>query len=194
MGKGGHRFGAGRPGWRPKAESCLRLDVRELARRHILGRVVSTSWRWTNSYTGEEVGSIGIRGSETRLHLSYSTNGTPVSETVEIARTACTYGGSRPWLRCPRCNRRAGVLYMRGGRFTCRKCSGVAYSCQSEDAMGRAWRAQHKLENLLGDNWTRPKGMHHRTRQRIMERIFGCEEVRDNELAAYLHRHGLASI
>lgn len=102
--------------------------MRELARRHILGRVVSTSWRWTNNYTGEEVGSIGIRGNETCLHLSYSTNGTPVSETIEISRTACNYGGSRPWLRCPRCNRRAGVLYLRGGRFTCRKCSGVAYA------------------------------------------------------------------
>lgn len=57
--------------------------------------------------------------------------------------------------------------------------------------MGRAWRAQNKLESQLGDNWTRPKGMHHRTRERIMDRIFGCEGARENELAVYLGRIGL---
>jgi hypothetical protein len=191
MGKGGHRYGAGRPARRAKAESCMRLDVRDLARRHVLGRTVSTNWRWTNTYTGEEVGSISIEGQPGCLQLRYSTNGRPVVERIEITRTGCTFGGTRPWLHCPRCSRRVGVLYMRGGRFVCRRCAGVAYTSQSEDALGRAWRVQRKLESRLGDNWTRPKGMHHSTRERILDGIFSCEAAREDALAAYMARHGL---
>ena len=192
MGKGGHRCGAGRPGWRVKAEGCMRLDVRDLVRRQILGRTVSTSWHWTNFYSGEEVGSIGINGQPTFLELRYSTNGVPVAERVAILRTACGFGGSRPWLHCPRCSRRVGVLYMRGGRFVCRHCGHVAYTSQSEDALGRAWRLQSKLESRLGDNWARPKGMHHSTREKIVERIFGCEMTREDARGRAGSVHGAA--
>ncbi len=194
MGKGGHRYGAGRPAARVKAEGCMRLDVRDLRRRQILGRIVSTSWHWTNTYSGEEVGSIGIVGWQTHLELRYSVNDTPVNERVEITHTACTFGGTRPWLRCPRCTRRAGVLYLRGGRFICRRCGNVAHTSQSEDAMGRAWRRQRKLETRLCENWARPKGMHHRTRAEIVERIIDCEMVREDALAAYMARHGLFDV
>ena len=194
MAKGGHRYGAGRPSWRAKAEGCLRLDVRELRRRQILGRTVSTSWRWTNTYTGEEVGLISLQSSPTSLQLRYSTNGTPWVERIEVTRTACGFGGTRPWLHCPRCSRRVGVLYMRGGRFICRRCGGVAYTSQSEDSLGRAWRLQSKLESRLGENWTRPKGMHHSTREKIVERIFGCEMAREDALALYMQRHRLLDL
>ena len=52
----------------------------------------------------------------------------------------------------------------------------------------RAWRRQAKLEARLGPNWQRPKGMHHRTRTRLLEGIFECEEIREDALAVYLSR------
>jgi hypothetical protein len=36
MGTGGSRYGAGRPGYKGKAEACMRLDVRMWARRGTL--------------------------------------------------------------------------------------------------------------------------------------------------------------
>lgn len=188
MGRGGFRNGAGRPGWRPKAESLLRLDVRALARHGIVGRPSSVRWRWTNDYSGEEVGSIGINGGDSHIQLAYTINGSPREERVELVRTGCTFGGSRPWFRCPACERRSGVLFLRGCRFTCRICSAVAYTSQSEDAIARIWRAQSKLERLLDDHWAKPKGMHRRTKQRITDRIIDLEIARDTAIAQALTR------
>ena len=187
MGSGGMRFGAGRPGWRPKAEACLRLDVREFARRNLLESSAFT-WHWTNTETGKQVASIGARIEGSAVRLAYAVNNRPAGELVHITSTPCGFGGSRPWFACPRCERRVAVLFMRGGRFACRRCSGVAYTSQSEDAIGRSWRRQRKLERRLGDDWRRPKGMHSLTCARILEGIFECERWRDEAIDQYLAR------
>lgn len=191
MGRGGMRLGAGRPGWRPKAEGCLRLDVREFARRKLLGGS-SFSWHWHNTATKEPTGSVSVRTYGGRVRLDYSVNGASRAETIGLTSTPCGYGGSRPWFSCPRCLGRVAVLFMRGGRFVCRHCAGVAYGSQSEDVIGRTWRRQRKLERLLGENWTRPKGMRKATRSRLLDRIFQCELERDDAIAAYLSRLGFA--
>jgi ribosomal protein L32E len=77
---------------------------------------------------------------------------------------------------------------MRSRRFACRKCQRLAYSSQAEDAVGRAWRVQQKCERKLDQNWARPKGMHHTTRQRLLQRIWDCEQARDDALANFLDR------
>lgn len=184
------RCGAGRPGWRPKAEACLRLDVREFARRKLL-ESSAFSWHWTNTETGKQVASIGARIEGPAVRLDYAVNNQPVGELVRVTSTPCGFGGSRPWFACPRCERRVAVLFMRGGRFVCRRCAGVVYTSQSEDAIGRSWRRQRKLERRLGEDWRRPKGMHHRTRDRLLERVFACEELREEAIARYMHRLGL---
>ncbi len=187
MAKGGMRCGAGRPGWRRKAESCLRLDVRELARRDML-RGGHFGWHWTNTSTGERVGSISVWVRQHDMELTYSANDQPVAQTISLERTPCPFGGSRPWLRCGQCHRRVAVVFYGGRLFACRLCSRVAYSSQSEDAIGRGWRRQGKLENLLGENWTRLPGMRQATYKRIRERLFDCEEQRDTALYAFMTR------
>ena len=187
MGRGGLRIGAGRPGWHIKAEHCLRLDVRDLARRELL-LGGAFSWRWKNTETGEERGAISIAVSSDSVGLHFVCDGSPVQQTVPIERTPCHYGGTRPWFRCPCCHRRVAVLYLRGGRFMCRYCGRVVYASQSDDLIGRTWRRQWKLERRLGENWRRPKGMHRRTRERILERIFECESVRDEAIENFCRR------
>lgn len=190
MARGGSRYGAGRPGWRAKAEGCMRLDVRDLDRRQLL-RTGFFTWRWSNSYTGEEVGSISIQAASDSLELRFNCDGRPVAQHIVIDRTPCPFGGSRPWLRCDRCFLRVAVLYLRGGRFTCRHCGRVAYSSQSEDALGRTWRRQNKLESRLGEDWKRPTGMRRATFESILSRIWDCEEQRDDAICHFLARHGL---
>lgn len=190
MARGGSRFGAGRPASHVKAEHCLRLDVRDLARRKLLDGS-TFSWRWSNNATGEEVGAISISTRSGHACLTYTHNGTPICDGVSITHTACTYGGARPWFMCPRCDRRAGVLFMRSGRFMCRDCGRVAYASQSEDEAARTWRRQSKLESRLGADWQRLKGMHHATRARICDAIIDCERRRDAALLAFAARSGL---
>lgn len=187
MAKGGTRYGAGRPGWHRKAESCLRLDVRELARRGMLGGG-HFGWHWTNTRTGERVGSISVWVKQHDMELAYSANDKPVAQTIGLERTPCPFGGSRPWLRCGHCHRRVAVVFFGGGRFACRRCNRVVYTSQSEDGIGRGWRRQAKLEARLGENWTRPPGMRQATYKRIRERLFDCEEQRDAALYEFMTR------
>lgn len=186
--RGGTRCGAGRPARHVKAEHCLSLDVRELARRKLL-RNCAFTWRWTNPETGKESGSIGVTSTTNALQLRFSSNGAPVHQHVHVERTQCHYGGTRPWLRCPRCARRIAVLFLRDGKFRCRHCGRVAYASQSDDAIDSTWRKQAKQERKLGAHWARPKGMHRITRQRILNIILGCEERRELELAQFLSRY-----
>ena len=183
------RYGAGRPAHKGKAEACLRLDVRMLAKRGALCPGYAGSWSWSNSHTGEHSGSISYRVETSAVVLSYSINGDPRTQRVPILRTSCHYGNTRPWFACPHCMARVAVLYMRRGGFYCRKCARVAYYSQSEDVTGRTWRVQRKAEAKLGENWARPKGMHAATREKLLAIIFRCEELREDELARFLMLH-----
>lgn len=187
MGRGGTRYGAGRPGWHVKAEYCKSLDARRLQRDGWLRPGVSCAWGWRNA-DGESTGSISLRVEAGALVLSYKLNGEPFTERVPILRTACNYGGGRSWFGCPRCGRRVAVLYLRHG-FACRQCSRVAYASQSDDVTGRAWRVQRKIEARLDKYWQRPKGMHQTTHSRLLAAIFECEERRDAALCAWAVRH-----
>jgi hypothetical protein len=189
MGTGGMRYGAGRPGWHGKVEHHRTIDVRRFQRENML-RPGTWSWLWKDADTGEVKSSISIWGEHHGITLRYSVEGLDVSEPIRITRTACNYGKSRPWFMCPRCTGRVAKLYLRGGRFACRKCQRLVYSSQSEDVMGRAWRIQRQLEDRLGPNWTRLKGMHHSTRSKLLDRIFECEQIRDDALAMFMTRMG----
>lgn len=191
MGKGGWRWGAGRPAYRGKVEACLRLDVRQMHRDGCLQPGRGGTWSWRNTSTGEHSGSIGYRVGEGFISLSYSLNGDSRAQWVPIRRTACNYGGTRPWFACPHCDRRVAVLCMRRGGFYCRQCAQVSYYSQSEDALDRTWRRQRKAEAKLGEHWQRPKGMHHATRKRLLATIFECEESRDAALCAWVAAHSL---
>lgn len=185
MGTGGSRYGAGRPGWHGKAEHCLRLDIRQRPISESIRAGSAGSWHWTDS-DGDPRGSISFRMSGRNLELSYSLDGSPRGQTVPIVKTPCHLGGNRPWFICPVRGERVAVLFMRAGRFACRHCQRVAYSSQSDDTLGRAWRKQSKAESRLGDNWRRPKGMREATYNRLLTVILDCERWRDEQIAGYL--------
>jgi hypothetical protein len=189
MGKGGMRWGAGRPGYKAKAEQLPRIDVREWARRGYLRGPLGFSWSWNRE--GEPAGSIGVRvHGPDALTLDYRITANDVARDVaarvEMVRTPCPYGGARPWFTCPRCARRVALLYLRGGDFACRHCKRVAYSSQSDDALDRLWRRQSKIETRLGEHWRRPKGMRRHTYERLIAEVIDCEEKRDKALAGFM--------
>lgn len=190
MSKGGWRWGAGRPATKGKAEACQRIDVRHWAKGGHLWPGYRGTWSWHNTATGEPCGSISYRIESGAAVLTYTLNGDAREQRVPLLATPCHYGGTRPWFACPHCNARVALLYMRRGGFYCRKCAQVAYRSQSEDATGRAWSTQQKAEAKLGPGWSRPKGMHSKTRERLLEVIWQCEEARERELALAFTRLG----
>ncbi|WP_425199249.1 hypothetical protein [Polaromonas sp.] len=188
MSRGGMRYGAGRPSHKVKAEHLQRVEVGRWHRGGYLRAGQSFTWRW---HRGDEpTGSIGVmvHGADS-LALQYMVGSDDQrrdgSQTIRLAHTACNYGKSRPWFVCPVCQRRAGVLYMRAGRFACRRCQRVAYASQSCDLLDRLWRKQAKIESRLGKHWQRPKGMRQQTYARLMKVLLHCESERENELAQF---------
>ena len=167
MRRGGWRWGAGRPGWRPKAEQCRRVDVRWL---HRTGRLAGAGGIYY-SIGDEPAGSISYSNTPDALLLSYTLNGEPRLQRVPKLRTGCNYGGWRTWLGCPHCGRRCAVLYLTGSGFYCRLCAQVAYQSQSEDAASRALGRLHRLEAKLGLNGERPKRTHRRTFERLIQQL-----------------------
>lgn len=193
MSRGGSRFGAGRPTTRVRADQVQRIDLRLWARRGLLSGNRLFSWSWSRG--GNPAGSINVNvenGQGVTLSYTHSSGGQreAVSLFVGLCATPCAFGGERQWFRCPCCGARGLVLYLRWGRFACRACQRVAYGSQSEDAMGRAWRKQSKLEARLGPNWRRPKGMRLRTYERLFTALLDCEERREAALCAYALRLG----
>lgn len=191
MAKGGSRLGAGRPAYKVKGEQLQRVDVRVWARKGLLTGNRFFSWSWNRG--GEPTGSIGVKVTPQsavtlEYSLTYDGERRSISERVELIYKPCNFGGARPWFQCPRCARQVAVLYMRSGRFGCRHCQRVAYSSQSEDVMARTWREQRRIEEKIGEDWQRPKGMRQRTYERLMDRLEDCQSRRDEAFCLSVRR------
>jgi hypothetical protein len=184
VGTGGSRDGAGHPGWRRKCEQALALDIRTLSRKGHLAPGTYTGHYWSRG--GEPCGSIECAARTNCLVLSYTRTtegGEPARYRYEVPveRTSCRFGGSRPWFRCPWCNRRCAVIYglSRDGYFACRICLRLAYTSECECPFGRLLRRMEKLEARLIDGELKPKGMRWRTFERICERIDEIDQTID---------------
>lgn len=94
---------------------------------------------------------------------------------IDLEWSPCSYGGKRPWFRCPaqNCGRRVAILY--GGTvFACRHCNQLAYPSQRENIDDRATRKADKIRERMGwepgilnGEGLKPKGMHWKTFERL---------------------------
>lgn len=183
MPRGGLRLNAGRPGRDLTVEDCRHIDIRAWKRAGMLSCPWQGLWEWRDPDTRELTASISVRTGAHAIELNYNVCGVQVAQRIDLDRTACHKGGDRPWFLCPGCGRRVAILHMRGQRFRCRKCHDLPYLSQRHDEIGRTWLAQLKLERQLLPNWKRPKGMHSRTRARLVEKIFELEGKREDALS-----------
>ncbi len=190
-------FGSTRWLWsmtKQTTDDLLVLDVRFLARHgyfaagpgELAAGVVTWTWR------GHVSGLINVEhrgGDPDAVTLDYRVRRPGedwrlVRERIALDRTACNFGGSRLWFRCPSCAARRAVLYGAAGRFRCRICHDLAYDSTREDAIERHRRRADTLRRRLGGRpgpfaavW-KPKGMHGQTYHRIVT------EIRAREVAA----------
>ncbi len=195
-------LGSGRRGgWgRNKIDEFQSLDVNELCREGCF--VAGFTSRPPFERKGVSVGAIHIRAEQERIHLEYriysrGDNWRDVAEVVGLVRLPCQFGGERLYFICPgengtNCGRRAGKLYRAGRLFLCRHCSNVTYISQCEDAGTRLRsKARKVLRRLDGDpsDWLsaqRPKGMWHRTFDRLERKAFDLEMEADEVFDARL--------
>jgi hypothetical protein len=79
--------------------------------------------------------------------------GQPIEQPVYFSWTRPQFGGRRPWFLCPLCIRRVALLYLRGERWSCRKCCNLAYRSELEL---KGYRDGHRRIQEQGKN--RPNG------------------------------------
>jgi hypothetical protein len=190
-------FGSGRPSGsgRDTVESSRWIDVNRLHREGCLLAGWSGGWQWSRD--GEKIASITLRAEHDRLHLSYRVRARgdewqDVEEAVHITRVVCRFGGVRPYFVCPgvvdgtACGRRVAKLYGAGRYFVCRHCYRLSYASQSEGEWDRAVRRAGKIRQRLGGEPyaremfpKRPKGMWHRSYERLRQRALTTEMLAD---------------
>ena len=169
--RGGARIGAGRPRLRDKTTRLPSISILAL---HRAGRIPPTAHA-----------------------IALPCHGTTLS--VQIARTPCHLGGSRPWFVCPHCLDRAGVLYQRTEpalevtihgcptttlpqrhRLSCRRCLCLQYPSQAETVAQRSARRSRKLRTKLagGSKLVKPKWMRWPTFERLTGELVAEEMLR----------------
>ncbi|TAN10039.1 MAG: hypothetical protein EPN34_12400 [Burkholderiaceae bacterium] len=189
MSRGGTRYGAGRPGWHAKTGALPSIDLRRITRAKLMD--CTLYWRWPSG--GEPTATATTSMHDGFMRFEYARGGKHATEDVQIARTGCTYGGSRPWFRCPCCRRRCAVLYV-GERLACRECYRLRYPSQSEDAGTRVWDRKRKLAKRLGceahewDEAEKPRGMHWSTFERIRGELSDLDAWLDAQLVFLVAR------
>jgi hypothetical protein len=175
MGRGGARYGAGRPAVHVSTDDCTRLDVREIARAGAF--IDGGTRRWPDGRRAT------LSLSADALVLRHDLLGRPTTQRLPLLRTECHYGGTRQWFGCPTCHSRVAVLFLRPSGFGCRRCANVAYASGRESEMVRAERARRKAARQLGLDGQRPSGMHHATYQAVQSRVAHAER-RGNQAMA----------
>jgi len=197
----GTGFRYGRGGGKPVADKdLLRVDVRFMHRKGWL----KGGWRFSLNWScgDQPAGSMQVETASDdpprtlwliyRSRNSRSDTWTDRREVVPIEWQPCNYGGARPWLHCPRCDRRVGVLWG-GARFVCRHCNQLAYGSQNDARIDRACSQSQKLRRRLKgcedlsmpfEYLRRPKGMHRSTFDRITARIARQDEIWGREAVA----------
>jgi hypothetical protein len=198
-------LGSGRPAsGRNTVEGSRSIDILKLHRAGCLKPGWTGGWQWTQN--GEPVAWIGLRAEEHRLVLTYhyrrgGGEWEDIEEPVPLAWQPCRFGGRRPYFVCPgvvngtACGRRVLKLYGTGKYFLCRHCYRLSYGSQHEDRFDRAQRRANRIRRRLGGEPgtaapfpERPKGMHHRTYDRLMDQIFEAEELADERLYLAVER------
>lgn len=199
--------GSGRlAGGRPVLEDLHELDVRLLRRRGLLepGRVFPFVWprlggwgRGAGRAAALAVVAVEVGGGAVHLCCDAPPGWTAaggrtpgarlaVWERVPLPRTAQRLGGERAWFGCPGCGLRCAVLYLLPP-FRCRRCAGLPYASQGENACLRLIERAHRIrarvagEEACGGLHTpfppRPRRMRPATYARLRAEASACRRA-----------------
>lgn len=201
-------YGSGRQNGRPIAEHCLKIDLVWLLRKGfaIPGGLRSGQLHW--SCNGEPHGNITYscdmtdpeRGELVLRFTTGASRGDPKDhvQRIRLSYTVPKLGGKRWWMHCPVNGARVVKLYVPPGGdiFASRKAWRIGYQCQRAASHDRPFEALFKLQRRLGctEGWEmpiyRPKGMHHRTFAKLLDRYWQLDRQCGIEMAGVLARLG----
>jgi hypothetical protein len=154
------------------------LDVRELNRRGYLSRRYVLRWP---EFSWPKIERI--RFDRYPIYIELCNQVTP--HYINISWTRCHFGGGRPWMHCPHCNRRVARLFKGLSGYYCRECVGnPPYESQLRNEMARVYLRAYRLRERIGGGRPvidpireRPYRMWGKTYERIVAEIEGLERL-----------------
>jgi hypothetical protein len=176
-------------------ESRIALDLCYLSAHGLLHPDARCVLHW--SQRDEEIASAVCEAFPDHLELRYTPVGQtnwPIRHRIDLSFTRQKLGGRRRWLVCPTCGARRSALY--GPTFRCRECLGLRYESQRQQPWWRALGQSQKFRAKLGSSSglepipSRPKRMHHRTYERLVQQAEEWEAVLDEWTDVLLQRSG----
>ena len=153
------------------------IDVREIHRAGLLAGpwiTLRPSLRWPSIVT--------MRAARYRVLVELRHQAVPQS--IRVSWTRCQFGGDRPWLHCPHCDRRVARLFKGFGGYGCRTCCGnPIYESQRRSTKARAYLQAYRLRQRLDGSRPvvdalppRPAGMGQKTYARLCARVARLEK------------------
>ncbi|MEE4537530.1 MAG: hypothetical protein V2J51_03435 [Erythrobacter sp.] len=187
----------------------MRIDLAWMIRKGfaVPGSSRTGNLRWTRG--GQPSGNISytcwmFEPDDARLELRFSIPDRMTDErkhctqNIRLSYTVPRYGGKRWWMHCPVNGARVGKLYVPPGGdiFASRRAWRIGYRSQRGTRQDRTFEKLFRIQRRLNseEGWgaipMRPKGMHHRTYERHLERYFAIDEQCGRETLALLGRIG----
>jgi len=176
---------------RGRVEGRQYLDASRLKKFGLLvdGKTSELTWRDQN---GVRCSKIRVHGGRSQIRLDYKWRRgdgpwTQHEESIAIDWNTRHLGGEQPYFFCPRCRMRVKRLY-EGTRYLCRPCHSLVHASTQEQRGNRAWRRACKLRRRVGAQigldapvGQKPKGMHGKTFDLIVDEIFAIEDEINDE-------------
>jgi hypothetical protein len=119
-----------------------------------------------------------------RYRIRLEIHNQSVPQSIQVSWTRCHFGGARPWLHCPFCQRRVERLFRGLAGYCCRACCGnPIYESQRRSEKARAYLQAYRLRQRLGGSRPvvdaippRPYGMKRKTYERLCARVERLEK------------------
>lgn len=199
-------YGSGRRwgGNTTKVEDASCLNVNRMVKLDVIAedRYKWGRWVWSSVRTGKETSSIGYRLDTTdmndphiRLEYMLTNQDIKMDYVVKLSRSKQKLGGYRWWFICPVSGRRVAKLYLPYGAryFAARQVYNLKYESQSEDYRHRHLRKLWKVKDKIGGELAplRPKGMHKRTFDRLIDKYCHLDEISWMHIHEMLGKRGL---
>ena len=179
-----------------KVDNVRCIDINRMLQEGAIktNAITSGTWVWKDAETGEQTSSIGYAANTDTpspyVRLNYTIIDTDEScdYMIKLSATTPHYGGKRYWFICPYTGKRTTKLYRPYGahKYGSRQAFNLKYKSQSECRISRMinkkWKLQKRLDGAYGH--IRPKGMHRKTFESLLDDIFQLEDMIDYEISA----------
>ena len=188
-------------------EACVRFDVGMLHKAGMFdGNQQAHGWIYSHGDQHTCDVQAYTDGQHSKIGLWIVRDGQTYKQTIRTSETPCNYGKSRTWLHCPHCGARSFRLFYYDNvvnkgihvhYFTCRQCLRLTYQARRERGFDLYSDRADKIARKLGRTKTRwhddppdkPKGMHTRTYDRLMDGWYKAVELADGAFCKGLAAH-----